>query len=124
MPAKVVDASALAALLFGEPDGAKIAKRLEGARLIAPSLLPYELANTCLVKVRRHSAQREAILAAHGLLRNLALDVLEVDFDEVLGLAEETGLSAHDASYLWLARSLDAELVTLDKRLAAHLAIR
>jgi predicted nucleic acid-binding protein len=36
----------------------------------------------------------------------------------VFALAAETGLSAYDASYLWLARSRDAELVTLDKALA------
>jgi predicted nucleic acid-binding protein len=33
-------------------------------------------------------------------------------------LAVMTGLSAYDASYLWLARRLGAELVTLDKQLA------
>ena len=33
-------------------------------------------------------------------------------------LAKETGLTAYDASYLWLARTLDADLVTLDRRLA------
>ena len=32
-----------------------------------------------------------------------------------LGLA--TGLTAYDASYLWLAKELGAELVTLDKAL-------
>jgi predicted nucleic acid-binding protein len=34
-------------------------------------------------------------------------------------LAEATGLTAYDASYLWLARTLNAELVTLDRKLAA-----
>ena len=36
---KVVDASAVAALLFGEPEAVAIALRLDGARLVAPSLL-------------------------------------------------------------------------------------
>jgi predicted nucleic acid-binding protein len=34
-------------------------------------------------------------------------------------MAKATGLSAYDASYLWLAGTLDADLVTLDKKLAA-----
>jgi hypothetical protein len=42
---KVVDASALAALLFAEPAAEAIAGGLEGARLAAPSLLDVELAN-------------------------------------------------------------------------------
>jgi predicted nucleic acid-binding protein len=33
-------------------------------------------------------------------------------------LALQTGLSGSDAAYLWLARSLDVELVTLDRKLA------
>jgi uncharacterized protein with PIN domain len=51
--AKVVDASALAALLFAEPEADSIARRLEGARLVAPSLVDFELANVCLTKMRR-----------------------------------------------------------------------
>ena len=33
-------------------------------------------------------------------------------------LAEQTKLTLYDASYLWLASALDAELVTLDDKLA------
>jgi predicted nucleic acid-binding protein len=40
---KVVDASALAAILFGEPAAEAVAERLTGARLAAPFLLDYEL---------------------------------------------------------------------------------
>jgi predicted nucleic acid-binding protein len=35
------------------------------------------------------------------------------------GLAEQIGLAWYDASYLWLARRTEAELVTLDQRLDA-----
>jgi predicted nucleic acid-binding protein len=114
---KVVDASALAALLFGEPEGEAIAGRLGDARLVAPGLLAFELANVCLVKCRRHPEQREALLAGLGLRSRLGVDDVRVDHDQVLKLALETGLTAYDASYLWLARQLGAELVTLDKAL-------
>jgi predicted nucleic acid-binding protein len=114
---KVVEASAAAALLFGEPEAEAIAGRLSDARLVAPSLLAFELANVCLVKCRRHPDQREALLAGHGLRRRLRVEEIEVDHDVVVRLALETGLTACDASYLWLARHLGAELVTLDKAL-------
>jgi predicted nucleic acid-binding protein len=42
-----------------------------------------------------------------------------VEHPAILDLAEPTGLTAYDASYLWVARSLNAELVTLDRKLAA-----
>jgi predicted nucleic acid-binding protein len=42
-----------------------------------------------------------------------------IDPPEVVALAEATGLTAYDACYLWLARTLRADLITLDRRLAA-----
>jgi predicted nucleic acid-binding protein len=116
---KVVDASALAALLFGEPEAEAVAAWLDGARLVAPSLLPFELANVCLVKCRRHSDQREALFAGLGLCSRLGVEEIAVDQAGIVELASETGLTAYGASYLWLARRLGAELVTLDKALEA-----
>jgi predicted nucleic acid-binding protein len=116
---KVVDASALAALLFAEPEAAAIAERLEGARLAAPALLDFELANVCLTKIRRQPTQREALRAAFRLAYRLRVETVTVDHAATLDLAEAAGLTAYDASYLWLARALGAELVTLDGKLTA-----
>jgi predicted nucleic acid-binding protein len=118
MAAKVVDASAVGALLFGEPDGAVVAERLRAADLIAPALLPFEVANVCLKKIRRHPDRRDALMMAFGWLERLAIEVVEVEHGDTLVLAEGTGITAYDASYLWLARRLGLELVTLDKQLA------
>jgi predicted nucleic acid-binding protein len=116
---KVVDASALAAVVFAEPEAEAIAERLTGVRLAAPSLLDYELANVCLSKIRRQPSQREALREAFRLAQRLKVETVAVDHTAMLDLAEATGLTAYDASYLWLARSLGAELVTLDRKLAA-----
>lgn len=116
---EVVDASALAALLFGEPEAALVAERLGAGRLVAPALLDFELANICLTKLRRHPAQREVILRGFALRERMAVEIVAVDQGEVLAMAEGSGLTAYDASYLWLARRLGAGLVTLDRQLAA-----
>ena len=50
MADRVVDASALAALLFAEAEAASIAAAIRGMRLIAPAILGFELANVCLMK--------------------------------------------------------------------------
>jgi predicted nucleic acid-binding protein len=114
---RVVDASALAALLFGEPAGEAIAKRLDNGRLVAPTLLGYELANVCVVKCRRYPEKREALLAAFGMRGWLGVEQVDVDHAAAATLALSTGLTLYDASYLWLARHLKAELVTLDRQL-------
>ena len=119
MAVRVVDASALAALLFGEPDGPAVAERLRGAGLIAPALLPFEVANVCVKKMRRHPDRRDALIAAFRMLDQMEVGVVEVDQGEALVLAEGSGLTAYDASYLWLARRTSAEVVTLDRQLAA-----
>jgi predicted nucleic acid-binding protein len=119
MAVKVVDASALGALLFGEPDGAAVAQRLREASLVAPALLPFEVANICVKKMRRHPDQRDRLVVAYGMLHRMEVDAVEVDHGEVLGLAERSGLTAYDASYLWLARRMGSELVTLDRKLEA-----
>lgn len=124
MAVKAVDASALAALLFGEPEAEAVAARLDGARLIAPPLLSFELANVCLIKARRHPEQREALTAAFRLRARLGVEEMAVDHDGALEAAAATGLTAYDASYLWLARQLGAELVTLDRQLAKAAALR
>jgi predicted nucleic acid-binding protein len=122
MHVKVVDASAIAALLFGEPEADSIAARLADASLFAPALLGFELANVCLIKSRRHAEQRHALTAAFRLRHRLQIEDVAVDHDKALELAAMTGLTAYDASYLWLARRLGVELVTLDSQLAAAMA--
>lgn len=117
-PAKVIDASALAALLFGEPQAEHIADRLGQSPLIAPTLLAFEIASVCLQKLRRYPSRRDSVLAAHALSRQMGIRAVTVNFDDVVSLAEETSLTVYDASYLWLAQTLDAELVTLDAALA------
>jgi predicted nucleic acid-binding protein len=116
----VVDASALAAVAFQEPEAQATRDRLEGQSLAAPRLLAYELANVALVKLRRHPEQAATIHA--GLAAVLADDFelywSDVDHAAVVDLARQTALTAYDAAYVWLARHLDAELVTLDADLA------
>lgn len=114
---KVIDTSAVAALLFGEPEGEQAVAFMENYDLVAPPLLEFELANVCLIKCRRHPAQRDKLLTAFNLRKNLGIREIGVNHGEVVLLAEKTGLTAYDASYLWLARVLDAEIVTFDRKL-------
>lgn len=117
MADKIVDASALACVTFQEPGEQSVRTRLTGHQWHAPALLRFEMANVCLKKIRRHPSQRDKLLEQHA--KSGALPILEhnIDQPEVLDLAQRFSISAYDASYLWLARHLGAELVTLDKAL-------
>jgi predicted nucleic acid-binding protein len=116
----VVDASALAALVFQEPAGDAIRRRLDGAAVYAPTLLQFELANTALKKIKRRPADASKIIAALGLALDAQYGLIwcDVDATDTVLLAHATGTTTYDASYLWLAASVGADLVTLDDQLA------
>ena len=113
----VIDASAMAALLFGEPRGGEVAETLQGKRLFAPTLLRYELGSVCVKKRELYPEMRDAFLSALGLLDRLGLREVAVEDRGVVELAERKRLTFYDASYLWLARELGVDLITLDTRL-------
>lgn len=120
MPAKVADASILAAMFFQESRAEEAASllELENVELLEPTLMAYELTSVARKKVRDSPEREREIL--QGLARVLAMEVqwLPVDHLAVFWLALDTGLTTYDASYLWLARAMSVPLVTFDERLA------
>jgi predicted nucleic acid-binding protein len=119
MPAKVADASVIAAIAFGEPRADEAEAELDGSDISAPTLLAYELTSVAVKKARLHPDRADPIERA--LLASMRLDIqwVEVDHGAALRLALDTGLTAYDASYLYLARALRMPLATFDERLKA-----
>lgn len=117
MAVKVVDASALGALVFGEPEAETVAKQLSTSTLVAPQLLWFELASIAFKKAAKHPGLVDQIREAFRMAERLTIEILAVDHLDVIDLAAQARLTTYDASYLWLARKTGGELVTLDKRL-------
>ena len=115
----MADASALAAVAFGESHAADMRGRLTGAELLAPPLLPAELTNIAWKKCRREPAAAERVAGQLTEILLVPVALVRVDQGEALHLALLWGLTAYDASYLWVAWRQRAPLVTLDRRLAA-----
>ncbi len=120
MPDKVIDASALAALAFAEPSADAVIDEIDGHRLHAPTLVVFELMNVAWQRSRKQPAATGLFLEALDVLQGLGLRFRGIDQEQVVKLGLETGLTAYDASYLWLARALRMPLVTLDRKLGAH----
>lgn len=115
----VVDASALAAILFGESEAQDVAARLGPGPFAAPALIELELASVCAKKCRRLPSERPRLVAAYARWTKLGLTTFAIPGEAALRLALDHQLTPYDAAYLWLARHLGAPLVTLDARLAA-----
>jgi predicted nucleic acid-binding protein len=113
----VVDASALGALVFGEPRAEEISQAISDATLVAPALLWFEMAAVAAKKMRLHPELEPLMRTAFGLAFRLSVAIRDVDYGETVNLALKSDLTTYDASYLWLADHLGAELVTLDAKL-------
>lgn len=120
----VADASVLAAVAFEEPEADQAQGLITGQRLHEPHLLAYELANIARNETRQSPSEQDRL--AHGLAHVLAMDItwMRIEPVAVLRLAIETGLTAYDASYLYLAMALGLPLATFDRDLRAAAAGR
>ena len=115
---RVVDASAVAAMLFGEPDGPWVHALISGQLLFVPSIFHFELGNTCRMKSRRHPDKADALLTAWSDWNvQPPVTALAIDLTTTMELARDHNLTFYDASYLWLARDRASELISLDAQL-------
>lgn len=115
----VVDASAVAEILFGTESGRRAAALLDGQELYAPAHLTAEVASVIRGWALSRQITDEQALRAFREFE--ALGVEEVPMMSLLPAVYSLrhNVSAYDAMYVVLARALECELLTLDARLAA-----
>jgi len=116
----VLDASSALSLVLADEftdDSQRILDHVVEHGAIVPSLWQYEVANGLLSALRRgRTTERAVAQALTGLGRlPITLDKGEPASIEMIALASEFDLSAYDAAYLWLARSLELPLATRDR---------
>jgi predicted nucleic acid-binding protein len=115
----VVDSSAVVAALAGGGDeGAWAESELARDDLAAPHLMLVEVAN--ILRRSSLSGQLSADVAsiAHGDLLDLPIALFPYEATADRAWELRTNLSMYDAWYVALAERLEADLVTLDRRIA------
>lgn len=115
----VCDASALVALLLDSgADGQWVASQLDGADLLGPTLLPFEVANIIRrLELTSHVAPDQAA-QAHAELLDLAIELWPYEVLAAQAWRRRSNLTVYDASYVAVAELLGSTLVTLDRKLA------
>lgn len=115
----VVDASAVAEILFGTEAGRRAAALIEGHELLAPELLTAEVASVIRGWSLRGQITDEQALRGFG--ESCELGVEQMPMASMLPdiYALRHNISAYDAMYVVLARATQCRLLTLDARLAA-----
>jgi len=114
----VVDTNLLAYLLLPTPYTAQAEAVLDkDSDWLAPGLIHSELRNVFLGAVRREDIGLND--AQFLLARSLDLVTVpdkDIDGSAVFTIAMESGCSAYDCEFVWLARDLGLPLVTVDKK--------
>ncbi len=113
MPARVVDASDVAAIAFAEPRAEEALALLGTDDLYAPSLLAYELTTVARKKSLLYPDQAQFFAELlHGTLPG-PINTRDVAHPAVLRLALQKEISTYDASYLHLSDMLRPNCVRL-----------
>jgi predicted nucleic acid-binding protein len=118
----IVDASVILSAFFPDESQAQaqaivrdhVAGRIE---LRAPDLLTYELANVVWQAERRGRISTDQANEITQAMEGLKIEILSLDWAEMLPLARRFGRSAYEAAYLALAENLGEPLITGDERL-------
>lgn len=112
----VVDASSMVALVLGlDRDGVWVEGVLAGQQRVAPHLMPVEVGEV----LRRRAVGGDTLASlAHTRLLVATIELFPYAPFATRIWELRHNLSAYDAWYVALAESLDAPLVTLDRRLS------
>lgn len=115
----VVDASVVvAALVDSGPDG-RWAETLITTQLVAPHLLPVEVASVLRRAVNAGQLTPDVASLAHGDLLDLRIQLVEYETVGERIWELRRNLTSYDAWYVAVAELVGAPLATLDQRLVA-----
>lgn len=119
----VIDTSAALAILLKEEAEETVERvmngwRRRGSRIVVPAIFWVEVVNAL---VRRHAQPIDVVLEAIATLDGMGVTTVQTGRVGVLATVDAVvghGLTGYDATYLALAETLDARLLTLDRELA------
>jgi len=115
----VVDASVVvAALVDSGPAGRWAEPLLAGGELAAPHLMPVEVANILRRAVAAGDLSADVAALAHAELTELPVELFSYEPFAPRVWHLRANVTSYDAWYVAVAEELDAELATLDAKLA------
>ena len=115
----VVDASVFISIILNEPEKQKIIALTDGAEIIAPDTISFEICNAFTRMYKKKRLNEKQILQSFSLFNSIPLHTFTSDMTKILQLSCKYNLYAYDACYLALADRLSLSLLTLDNPMKA-----
>jgi predicted nucleic acid-binding protein len=112
-----IDTSAILAVCLNEPPTALLVSQSEGASLIAPSSIYWEVGNALSAMLKRDRMDMAKALACLASYREIPIKLVEVDLAQSLAIAGRFRMYAYDAYLLTCAIQYRTPLMSLDRPL-------
>lgn len=112
-----VDTSVLIAVIAGEPERDAIVKLTQGAYLIAPSSVHWEIGNALSAMLKRGRITLDEVTRAIEVYYRIPIRYVDVEIEEALAIASSLSIYAYDAYLIRCSERYNAPLLTLDHRL-------
>ena len=122
-----MDASAVIAVIANEPTKPDIIQATQGATLIGPGSIHWEIANAFSAMFKRDRLTLEKSVKALAVYKQIPIRFVEVELEESLRIADQLNIYAYDAYLLRCAQKQKAPLLSLDQallRLAKQLKLQ
>jgi predicted nucleic acid-binding protein len=86
-------------------------------KILCPSLLEYEVGNGIRSAYLSKRILEQSISKLIDNFHSLPLRIVKVDLRKTLEVSVKSGISVYDATYVYLAMTQKAKLLTLDRKL-------
>lgn len=113
-----IDTSALIAVIGNEPSKQRIIELTDGASLLAPSSVHWEIGNAFSAMFKRKIITIEVAQKALAAYRSIPIKHIDVPLERTLYIASEFKIYAYDAYLIQCAEQTSSPLLTLDKGLS------
>ncbi len=126
MSIMVIDTSAVLAVVLNEPTKSSLIARTQGAMLVAPESLPWEIGNALSAMFKQRRLTLSEAIEALESYHTIPIRLLPIPLDDALTIAHQANIYAYDAYVLSCARMQSAPIVSIDrglKRVASDLGI-
>ena len=85
-----MDACAIMAVIIKEPERDLVIQLTQNTVMVSPNIMSYEIANALTKMMKKRIIEKERMLTAFGIYRNIPMKIVEVDFEKVLEIAWNT----------------------------------
>ena len=113
----VTDTSVIIAVIAGTPERARLITLTDGAELLAPESLHWELGNALAAQLRRGRLEADQVPMLLRAYRQIPIQFVEVSIEAALEVATDLGIYAYDAYMVACATKYRCPLLTLDRAL-------